>query len=169
MIDRALLTHTTIWFALVGYAMGAAGDFATRSDRCARLARGAWTVGCALLVAHILCAFHFYHDWNHAAAVAETARQTREQIGVDSGWGVYVNYLFAAVWIADAAWWWVGETTRARRPRWLSVAVHAFLFFIVFNATIVFGGLAARTFGAIVCLSVVTVWVRQRVRHRATP
>lgn len=76
---------------------------------------------------------HAGHGWSHAAAY----RHTAEAGGF--GAGVYVNYLFAAVWLADAAWMWAAPTAYRHRPRWVGVAVHGFLAFIVFNATVVFG------------------------------
>ncbi len=104
-----------------------------------REARLAWTAGCALLWVHVAAAFHFYHNWSHTLAFEDTARQTEELLGFAVGEGVYVNYLFAAVWTIDAAYWWfAGLCSYAARPRWISVTVHAFLLFIVANATITF-------------------------------
>ena len=35
----------------------------------------------------------------------ETARQTAAVYGVAWGGGVYVNYLFVGVWLAELLWW----------------------------------------------------------------
>jgi len=92
-----------------------------------RLGRGAWTAGCAIFLVHVAFAFQFYHHWSNAEAYAATARQS----GV--GWGLYFNYAFAIVWVADVLWW--------GRPRasWIGVLIHSFLAFMFFNATVVFG------------------------------
>ena len=64
-------------------------------------ARTAWTLGAGFAVVHVLAAFHVHHGWSHASAVVETARQTEAAFGVRFGAGVYANYAFLAVWIAD--------------------------------------------------------------------
>jgi hypothetical protein len=81
---------------------------------------------------HVAVAFHDYFGWSHAAAVEHT-RQV-------SGWGagVFVSYLFTLLWAGDALWWWAAPASHDRRPRWLTVGLHAFLAFVVFNATVVY-------------------------------
>src|SRR5262245_61035199 len=135
-----LLTRATIWITLAGYATavvayGLSGG-ARRWDRIARLA---WTVACVALLAHIACAFQFVHGWSQEHAYRETARQTAAVFGLNWGGGLYVNYVFAACWIADVAWWWRGLDSYRRRPRILSAAWQGFLIFMFFNATVVFG------------------------------
>lgn len=100
--------------------------------------RALWTLGCVLLWVHIAIAFHAGHGWSHAAAWEHT-----KQIG-GYGDGVFVNYLFALVWLADVIWAWVNFGSYLRRPRWLTWAVHGFFLFIVFNAAVVFGGWLSR-------------------------
>jgi len=95
-----------------------------------------WSLGCAVFLIHVLGAFSVFHDWSHAAAVKHTERQSMLGTGFEAGWGIYVNYLFLMVWIADLAWWWrVGDVRyRARKPAafW---ALHGFFLFMIF-----FGG-----------------------------
>ena len=43
------------------------------------------------------------------------------------GGGLYLNYLFTAVWVADVLCWWRGLAWYAARPRWLDLALHGFL------------------------------------------
>jgi hypothetical protein len=126
---------------------------ARQTDR----ARVAWSVGALACVAHIALAMHFQHRWSHAAAYAEIARQTHEMIGLDWGGGIYINYLFALVWLADAAWWWIAPAMRAARGKWLSWLTHGFLAFIIFNATIVFKTGPTRWTAAAGCLVVVAL------------
>ena len=90
------LTRGTIDLALVGFFGSWLLSVGARS--CSRstfsLARLAWSAGALLLLVHIGLAFHFYHDWSHSAAVADTARKTQESVGLAFGGGVWVNYLF---------------------------------------------------------------------------
>ena len=79
----------------------------------------------------------------HAAAV----EHTRRTAGV--GWGVWVNYLFAAVWLADTLWLTAATHSYARRPRWVGYTVHGFLAFVMFNATVVYGQPATRLAGCV--------------------
>ena len=90
------------------------------------------------MAVHLIAAFHLAHNWSHSHAVADTAQQTKERLGWEFGQGVYFNYLFVAVWLADAAWWWIAPTPYERRHQWLSSMVHGYLLFIVINACIVF-------------------------------
>ena len=90
------LTKWTIWVALLGYAVGAAGLLVAR--RSLRWSSDwlvmAWTVGCVAYLGHVYSAFQFYHGWSHASAFEETARQTRETVGWEVGEGLFVSYFF---------------------------------------------------------------------------
>ncbi len=108
----------------------------TQKDRPSRLL---WTAACAFYLAHLVAAFSFYHHWSHAAAYTETARQTFEVFGLRWGGGLYFNYVFTAVWIADVLRWWCG-IDRYRSRRALTTAIHSFFAFMFFNATVVFVG-----------------------------
>lgn len=156
-----VLTKLTIWIAVAGYFAGAVIYALARGRRqWDSYARLAWTAACAALLAHVACAFHFHHGWSHAAAYRDTARQTAEVFGLDWGGGLYVNYALAACWVADVCWWW-GRGIRAYRYRpWpLVIGWHAFLLFIVFNATVVFEGGFVRRAGLGLCLALVFVWL----------
>jgi hypothetical protein len=110
-----------------------------------RAARLTWTVGCVLFLAHVAAAFGFVHGWSHARAYAETARQTRALFGLDWGGGLYFNYLFTALWVADATDWWIaGADVYDRRPPWMAAALHAFFAFMAINGAIVFARGATR-------------------------
>lgn len=61
--------------------------------------------------------------------------------------------------MADLLWWWRGGLdSYRRRPLWVAVAWHAFLFFIVFNATVVFASGFVRWAGLCVCLGLCLAW-----------
>lgn len=157
-----LLTRLTVWLAVIGYAIGAAIMLRANGDMPSlAAARWSWTLGCTLFIAHVVCAFSFYHHWSHSAAIAATARQTEEVAGFHWGGGLYFNYLFALVWCVDVVWSWLGFSNRRERPLWMTRVLHGFLFFMVFNGTVVFAHGPTRTLGVILCSSVILLWVRQ--------
>jgi hypothetical protein len=126
--------------------------------------RWIWSAGCALYLAHVGLAFHFYHHWSHAAAYESTAERTRQMVGVESGTGLYLNYLFTLLWPVDALWWWSRPVSYNNRSRWLTGSYFAFFGFMAFNATVVFGGGSARWLGLACCLAVgALLWRRRRV------
>lgn len=160
MSGGEILTRVTIWVAVAGYAAGVAA-FGLSRGRCAweSSARLVWTVACVALLAHVTCAFHFYHGWSHRAAYLDTARQTSGVFGLDWGGGLYVNYALITGWVLDVSWWWArGLDSYRRRPWPLSAAWHGFLLFIIFNATVVFKQGAARWAGLCLCVGLCVVW-----------
>src|SRR5262245_10761780 len=95
---------TTLWtvrLALALYVLALALRIGAWKRPRPDLARLSWTVGCLAFLLHVGCAFQFYHHWSHRAAYEATARQTAEVVGLDWGGGLYANYAFAAVWVAD--------------------------------------------------------------------
>ncbi len=58
--------------------------------------------------------------------------------GFDSGFGLWLNYLFGALWIGDAAVLCFAPAQHARVPQWAMLAIHGFLLFMVVNGAIVF-------------------------------
>ena len=100
-----------------------------------RQSRLASTFGLFVYLVHVCLAFEYFYNWSHSIALRETERQTSELFGVAWGGGLYLNYLFTALWAGDcAASWLVHDWPRRRRTR---LAIHAFLAFIVVNATLV--------------------------------
>ena len=108
-----------------------------------------WLGGSVAMFVHVLLAFQYYHQWSHTDAVVETARQTRELTGVNWGGGVWLNYLFSLVWMSDGLWRLVLPLSYAGRPIWLNQGGHAFLAFMWFNATVVFGSPAIQLAGIV--------------------
>jgi hypothetical protein len=121
-----------------------------------RLTRLCWTLALAMLLAHIIFAFWLAHGWSHDAAVRHVAATG------GFGWGIAVNHLFAAVWLADVVWWWANPDGYANRPRWVGNAVHGFLAFVVFNATVVFGPPGWRVVDGVLFGVLAVVWCRAR-------
>jgi hypothetical protein len=153
-----LVTRWTARAALALYVLGLALRVSAAGSRL-RLdtARLFWTAGCLALLLHTASAFHFYHHWSHGAAYEATARRTAEVVGLDWGGGLYANYGFAALWTADACWWWLAPGHYLARPRALEWALQAFLGFMAFNATVVFGTGAVRWTGLAACLFLAAV------------
>ena len=167
MSSGEFLTRSTIWVAILAYTLGsivfAIGRGRVDFDRRARLA---WTIGCAALAAHFICAFNFYHAWSHESAYVETARQTAEVFKINWGGGLFINYALALLWITDVAWWWVAGLSSYRRRPWLLTLIwNSFLILIIFNATVVFKDGFTRWLGLLVSLTLILSWVsinRQR-------
>lgn len=132
-----------------------AGEWRPLSPRL-RLTRLCWTLAAAMLVVHIVFAFGLAHGWSHDAAVRHVAAAG------GFGWGIVVNDLFAAVWLADAAWWWATPSGYAHRPRRFGCAVHGFLAFVVCNATVVFGPPDWRVVDGSLFAALAVVWWRRR-------
>lgn len=159
-ITGELLTRVTIWLALVLYAAGEVAR-ATRTSG----ARNAWAgwlnaAGCGLFLAHVALAFHYFHHWSHAVAYADTARQTLEFTGWNSGSGLFVNYLLAAVWLSEVIWWRASPVTFAARPAWITWSVRAFFLFMIFNGAFVFVHNPARWFGLLLCIVLTVAWTK---------
>jgi hypothetical protein len=133
------LVGNTIWLALAWYALALSLMlFLGRADwralgRRGRLARWCWTFAWATYVVHVVLAFHHDQHWSHADAFEHTRRVS----GV--GEGIYVSHLFTLAWTVDVAAWWLWPVRYAGRARRLDVALHGFMLFVVFNATVVYG------------------------------
>lgn len=158
------LTRWTVRLSLGCYVVALAlllGGRDSRRSRRDAIARGTWTLGCGLLLVHVAAAFHFFHDWRHADAYRETARQTEELLGWNWGGGLWFNYIFALLWAADAAWWhWAGDQRYRHRGRWIALPLHAYLAFIAFNATVVFETGATRWLSVAAMLGLAVLWWR---------
>lgn len=120
-----------------------------------------WSLGCVLYVVHVVCAFAFAHDWSHQTAFDYTAIETQRIAGVRRGEGIWVNYLFTVVWIADAIRLAIAHRRRLQTSRKVDWAVHVFFGFIVFNATVIFGPPIYR-WASIVVMVVFAVMLTQR-------
>jgi hypothetical protein len=163
-----LLTRLTIWLALIAYALGTAMLLLARGRAHWLVrARWMWTLGCAFFLAHVVCAFGFFHGWSHDAAYRETARQTAELTGLRWGGGIFLNYIFALAWLADVLWWWLAPGSFSRRSPRLAAAWQGVFFFIVFNGTIVFGKGPVRWLGVAICAGLAALWAGTRQRRAA--
>jgi hypothetical protein len=162
------LTRWSVRLALVLYLVAILA-FLARSPRNSdrREARLVWTAGCSVMWLHFAAAFQFYHHWSHLVAYQATARDTEVVLGRPFGGGVYFNYLFAALWTADVLRLWLPRRWSGS-SRWPSLAwvTHAFLAFIVFNATVVFGEGIVRWAGLAAFVALAMVLLSQRARRQ---
>ncbi len=133
----------TIWTARVAAALYAIELTLMARHQWSR-ARAVATLAVSIYLLHVWAAFEFFYRWSHSFAYRETAKQTAELFGVDWGGGLYLNYLFSVVWLADCIWWWLHQDPRRTMSLRVSVAVHAFLVFMFVNATFVVWLMRAR-------------------------
>jgi hypothetical protein len=151
LVRGLMLTATAAWACAECLALRRPGD---------SLARSFYTAAAALAVVHVLAAFHITYGWSHERALADTAQQTAAVAGLAWGGGLFVNYAFLFLWLADAAWWWVAPVRRARRSAALE-RTRLFLFtFMFINGAIVFAGLVGRMVGIPAVAAVATAWAR---------
>jgi hypothetical protein len=131
--------------ATVAWAVGEA--LMRRSPLSDRWARAFWTMGIALALAHVVLAFQLVYAWNHEAAVAATGRQAADRFGWDWRGGIYVNYVFLALWLADVGWWWLAPASHASRPIGIEAARLALFTFMFLNGAVVFASGTGRLVG----------------------
>ena len=144
-MNSLTIVRGTMIVATIAWALGEI--LMRRSPASDRLARAAWTAGIALAVLHVIAAFEFVYAWDHGLAAAATAEQTAQLIGRGWRWGIYVNYIFLALWLADVGWWWVSPAAHASRSVRLEAARVALFTFMFFNGAVVFASAASRVVG----------------------
>jgi hypothetical protein len=147
--------YATIWIALALFVAGEAGKIRRPVTQWARVASLAGALLCAV---HIVIAMGDHHHWSHASAIEETARQTASVYGVAWGGGVYVNYLFVAVWLAYVWRWWAPAGDDVAQNAALIWGLRAFFFLIIFNATVVFAVTRMRAAGVVLTLALIVSW-----------
>lgn len=146
-------TYLTIWAALTLFVLAEAGRGRGVSPFLRRRARTLSAAGFALAITHTLLAFDVFHRWSHADAVQQTAQQTADVFGIRFGAGVYVNYVFFLVWLADVILW-----TPARPATYNTWLIRAFYLLIIFNGAIVFASGWRRIAGAILVAALCLAW-----------
>lgn len=164
------LIRITAWMSFGAYVAALQVILASRHKPArSRAAAWIWLTGGGLLLAHTLCAFQFKHAWSHSLALADTARQTQALTGLQWGGGLWLNYLAATAWIADAGWWLRHTRSGGSRPRRAHGLVAGFLGFLWLNGLIVFGSVPAQLLGLAGFLSLVWAWIRGRRQANGTP
>jgi hypothetical protein len=94
-------------------------------------------------------------------------------VGLNWGGGLFINYAVLSGWIIDVGWWWLkGIDSYRSRGRLVVLLWHAFLLFIIFNATVVFKNGIVRWVGLAVSAFIAISWIvlmRQRWIAREPP
>ena len=150
--------YLTIWISLVLFAIAESW----RAGRQHPWAWRAFAAGLLLCVVHIVIAFAYTHGWSHSAAVAATASQTRAVYGLDWGGGIFVNYVFVAVWAADAWLWRRALQRRVPPSTMLHWPLRIFYGIVVLNAAVIFAAGFRRALGLALIVSLLYVWLRKR-------
>ena len=145
----------TIWTALVLYT---AGEYGRTLRPAAAWARPVWLLGALAYLGHVAAAFGIHHDWSHAAAYAYTAAQTEAYFGLDWGGGIWMNYAFTAIWVAEGLWWQLAPARHARRPPAFTTAVRGTFLFMIINGAVVFVDGPRRLIGVSVLAALVWIW-----------
>ena len=146
--------YATIWVALALFAAGEAGRVLRPVPRWAWWSSLAGAIICAV---HIVIAMGHHHHWSHASAIEETARQTASVYGLAWGGGVYVNYVFVAVWLTYLWRWRTRPEFFAQNPA-ATWGLRAFFFVVIFNATVVFAISPMRLAGTVLSLALPLIW-----------
>lgn len=161
--------YLTIWVAMALFVAGETGrTLAPRGSRPPAWAWWAFTLGLLLALVHTALSFEIVHNWSNEAAVRATARQTQAVFGVGVGWGVYVNYVFLAVWLADTVSW---RMALAQQPRSGAITwtLRSFYLLIILNATVVFAAVPRSILGGAIVCWLAAVWgrgVERNTRHK---
>gem|GEM_PF-3647945 len=113
---------------------GRAPDVIRNKSSWERWYRWSWLFSGVMFWLHILASYGVVHGWDHAAALQQTAEESYEVTGIRASWGVYVNFVFAALVLVYPA----VMLQQNRRIEAIDVLVFLFLSSIVFSATIVF-------------------------------
>ena len=161
-----LLTRWAIRGALALYVATIGLHRYSRRHDAHNVSRLLWTAACALYLAHVACAFHFYHDWSHESAYRQVERESEELLGVGFGAGLYLNYVFTLVWCADVVRVWIRGN--ARDVVWTRL-LHSFMAFMAFQGTVVFEEGAIRWFGVAATIALVPAWYANRRRTASAP
>jgi hypothetical protein len=157
-----LLLVATIWLALACFVAGQEGQrLAVLTSRAPAWAWPIWCAGAALCALHMILALDLRYGWDHARAVAATADQTAAVYGLRWPGSIYVNYVFLAVWIGEAAWWRLDAGSFLFRRPGVTVLVRAFYLIVLVNAAIVFARPVHRLAGVGLIVALALVWRRR--------
>ncbi len=140
-------TYLTIFFAITCWSVALA--------TAPPLARIAWTAGLAGYFIHILFAFDAFYDWSHHVAMEVTAKETAAVIGLETGFGLWVNYAFGLILALDVLQQWRSGTRR------FSVAIDWLVIFMIVNGAIIFADGITRLYGVVLVIAVIALrWRR---------
>ena len=150
--------YATIWLSVLLFVAGEAGKRAARRGQPLRGAWLLWAAGAFLCAVHMILAMGVRHDWSHQAAIESTARQTQAVYGINWGGGVYINYAFLALWIAEVMWWRASPGRYLSRPASTTWIVRSFYLIVLLNAAVVFASGARALAGVLLIAFLVWIW-----------
>lgn len=139
----------------------ALGMILSKRQQTTALFKVVWSAACLLTAVHAYLALSDVHQWNHHHAFDHIANETGRVLGFRFGYGVYFNYLFVIIWIADVIWLWSSSESYQNRSNRLSSAFHLFLILIMVNGAVVFRDGLPRYLGIIVIAAILTTWWRK--------
>lgn len=160
MAADEVLLRAAAWLSLLAWAAGEWWRVSEVADPARRRARLAWTAGAAALLAHTALAFQVRHFWSHDHAAREIARRTEEVVGLAWNGGIFVNYAFDALWLAEVAWWWAAPAGFLGRSRAALVASRVVFVTMFVNGAIVFASGPIVPVGAVAIGLVALAWTR---------
>ena len=147
--------YGTIWIAVVLFVIGEAGK---RAVGYRRMAWGLWTTGAVACAVHMALAMGLQHGWSHDRAVEATAAQVEQVFGLRFGLGFYLNYVFLALWIAEAAWWRAAPQSYFGRSVGTLFATRLFFAIILVNGAVIFVHPSRRLAGAVLVGILLWAW-----------
>lgn len=151
--------YATIWLSLVCLMVGELGRRRNRKPLLpCRLARNCSAAGVALALVHTLFALGGIYDWNHAQAVALTAKRTAAVYGAGWSGSLYLNYVFLGWWAADTLWWWRSPVAFLRRSGVLEWAWRLMTLMMVINGAVIFASTRGRIAGVPVVAGLLLIW-----------
>lgn len=146
-------TYLTIFFAIICWGVALVTVAGT--------ARFAWTAGLLLYLTHIVFAFDAFYDWSHDVAIEVTAKETAAVIGLETGFGLWVNYAFGLILALDVWQQWRAGTRR------YALAIDWIVIFMIVNGAIIFADGITRLYGVV--LITVVIALRWRKMQITTP
>lgn len=161
--DRRI--HQSAWIVVFAWPIASASLLLHRRNRAKFaesrfLVRLVYTAGLIALLVHLAVAFHLGHGWSHANAFDRTEQTS------GFGPGIFVNYFFVLLWIVDAVWMWLAFDCYLDRLRWVNRLINGFMWFVLFNASVVYGSGPIRWLGA---LFLTAPWIVAFVMIKARP
>ncbi len=140
------------------------GETSARESALIVGARNLWLLGSFFALIHAMAAMIFAHQGSHELAFVDTAAKTKALLGVAIGAGIYFNYAFVVIWLADAMWWIAKPSSYESRNRTWNWLVYGYLSFIAINGTIVFetGTVRWVSVGGLAVLAILFYWPRSR-------
>lgn len=161
--DSAWVVEASAWLALLLYPFGLRGAGRSLSEPAVRRARLLFSFGGLVFLLHVVTAIWIHHGMSHSVAFEYTARRTEQLTGIASGFGLYLNYLFAVLWCAEIVWWHSAVVSYRSRATAISAGIHGFFLFMIANGAVVFVPWPRRALGILVLvLCGLALWLRSR-------